>query len=251
MKPSFLSLFLLSFAISSHAALARDLKIVFLEYTPPYVIDQSSGISIELMREALKPSGNNIVPIRLPIGRGYELFAKGRADGTANILESSRLPVYYSDDFIRYHNKAFALKTGRQVIKGISDLKKKKIVAFQYARKNLGEEFSRVTLGYYNYREMSNQKKQTLLLLEGKVDIAIMDESLFKFYRGKLVSEGKIPSSVEVDSFPLFPPTSFKAAFLDEDVRNEFNRGLATLRRNGRYEAIYRKYVEEYFTIKQ
>jgi polar amino acid transport system substrate-binding protein len=251
MKPSIFSLFLLSFTIAWHPALARELKIVFLQYTPPYVLDQERGISIDLMREALKPRGYEIVPVTLPIGRGYDLFAKGRADGTANILESSGLPIHYSDDFIRYHNKVFTLKTSHQTIKKISDLKEKKIAAFQNARKYLGDEFNKITVGNFRYREMSNQEKQTLLLLNGGAEVAVMDESVFHFFRGKLVAEGKVSPTVEVDTFTLFPPTLFKAAFIDKKVRDEFNRGLADLRRSGRFDAIYREYLEEYFSVKQ
>lgn len=252
MKSAILKILLLSLAILCQPALARELKIVFLKYTPPYVLDESRGIVIDLMREALQPSGYEIVPIPLPIGKGFDLFAKGRADGTANIMENTDLDVYYSDDFIRYHNKAFALKSRSLVINSVADLKgKRKIIAFQSARKYLGDEYSRVTIGNYSYREMSNQEKQAYMLLKGDADVAIMDESVFQFFRGKLIAEGKVPADVEVDTFPIFPPTTFKAAFVDRHVRNDFNRGLAILRRNGRFAAIYREYVEEYFSVKQ
>lgn len=252
MKSAILKILLLSLAILCQPALARELKIVFLKYTPPYVLDESRGIAIDLMREALRPSGYEIVPIALPIGKGFDLFAKGRADGIANIMKSTDLPVYYSDDFIRYHNKAFALKSRSLVINSVADLKgQKRIIAFQSARKYLGKEFGRAMIGNYSYREMSNQEKQAYMLLKGDADIAIMDESVFQFFRGKLIAEGKVPENVEVDTFPIFPPTTFQAAFLERAVRNDFDRGLAALRRNGRFTAIYREYVEEYFGVRQ
>lgn len=251
MKPAILKVLLLSIAILCQPALARELKIIFLKYTPPYVLDESRGIVIDLMREALQPSGYEIVPIALPIGKGFDQFAKGRADGTANIMENTDLEVYYSEDFIRYHNKAFALKSRSLMINSIADLKGKRVVAFQSARKYLGKEYGRAMIGNYSYREMSNQEKQVYMLLKGNADIAILDESVFQFFRGKLIAEGKVPASAEVDTFEIFPPTIFKAAFLEREVRNDFDRGLATLRRNGRFAAIYREYVEEYFSVRQ
>ena len=243
MKPAILKALLLWLVILCQPALARELKIVFLKYTPPYVLDERRGIVIDLMREALQPSGYAIVPIPLPIGKGFDLFSKGRADGIANIMENTELDVYYSNDFIRYHNKAFALKSRSLMINSIADLKGKKVVAFQSARKYLGKEFGRAMIGNYSYREMSNQEKQVYMLLRGDVDIAIMDESVFQFFHGKMITEGKVPANIEVDTFEIFPPSIFKAAFLERDVRNDFDRGLATLRRNGRFTAIYWDYV--------
>lgn len=251
MKPAILKALLLWLAILCQPALARELKIIFLKHTPPYVIDESHGIVIDLMREALQPSGYTIEPIPLPIGKGFDLFSKGRVDGTANVEENTDLDVYYSSDFIRYHNKAFALKSRSLRIKNIADLKGKKVVAFQRARKSLGKEFGRTMIGNYSYREMSNQESQVNLLLQGEADIAILDESIFQFFRGKLIAEGKVPATVEVDTFEIFQPTIFKAAFLERKVRNDFNRGLGTLRRNGRFAAIYKQYVEDYFSVKQ
>ncbi len=251
MKSAILKILLVSLTILCQPALARDLKIVFLKYTPPYVLDENRGIVIDLMREALQPSGYKIVPIPLPIGKGLDLFSKGRADGTASITENTDLPVYYSDDFIRYHNKAFALKSRSLAINSITDLKGKKIVAFQSARKYLGEKYGRAMTGNYFYREMSNQEKQVDMLIDGEAEIAIMDESVFKFFIRKLTAEGKVPANVEFDTFTIFPPTTFKAAFLERQVRNDFNRGLEDLRRNGRFAAIYREYIEKYSSVRQ
>lgn len=244
-------LLLLYLMLSCGSTFARDVKIIFLQYTPPYVFENGDGIVVDIVRAALEPAGYKVVPIYLPIGRGAELFAKKRADGTTSIREDSRLVTNYSDDFIQYPNRAFALKASKQSIRSINDLQDKRVIAFQDAHKYLGADFSRVMTKNRHYQEMANQENQTLLLLSGEVDVAVMDESIFRFYREKLIAEGKVPRSTEVDVFALFPPTWFKAAFLDAKVRDDFNRGLATLRQNGRYNGIYRKYIEEYFAKKR
>lgn len=236
--------------ISSHVW-SKDIKIVFSQYTPPYVFENGNGIVIDIVRAALEPAGYKLVPVYVPIGRAYKMFADKQVDGTAIINEESGLKANYSVDFMQYHNYAFALKSKKMGIKGLSDLKGKNIIAFQEANKFLGEEFGRVVSGNPNYKELALQESQTLMLLLDRTDLAVMDESIFRFYREKLISEGKVPRSTEVDSFNIFPPTPYKTAFVDTKVRDDFNKGLETIRKDGQYDAIYRKYIDQYFEIKK
>ena len=230
---------------------ARELKIIFSQYTQPYVFENGNGIVVEIVREALRASGHTVVPVYVPIGRGFELFAEKRVDGTAIIRESSGLKANYSDDFMQYHNRAFTLKSRQFKIGKLADLKGKTVVAFQNANKYLGEDFGRVAADNPNYKEMANQETQTLMLLLGRIDVAVMDESIFRFFRLKLIAEGKAPRTAEYDVFPLFSPTPYKTAFIDAKIRDDFNHELTAMRRDGRYEAIYRKYIDEYFAVKQ
>ncbi|MDP1525397.1 MAG: transporter substrate-binding domain-containing protein [Rhodocyclaceae bacterium] len=230
---------------------ARELKIIFSQYTPPYVFEKGDGIVVDIVREALKASGHKVAPVYVPIGRGFELFAEQRVDGTAIIRENSGLKANYSDDFMQYHNRAFSLKSRQFKLGKLADLKDKTVVAFQNASKYLGEDFGRVVAVNPDYKEMANQETQTLMLLLGRIDVAVMDESIFRFYREKLIAEGKAPRATEYEVFQLFPPTPYKTAFIDASIRDAFNRELAAMRRDGRYEAIYRKYIDEYFTVKQ
>lgn len=232
-------------------AQSRELKIIFSQYTPPYVFENDKGIVVDIVREALKARGYSIEPVYVPIGRGFELFAEQRVDGTAIIRENSGLKANYSDDFMQYHNRAFTLKTRQFKLQKLEDLNNKTVVAFQNAHKYLGEVFGRIAAANANYKEMANQETQTLMLLLGRIDVALMDESVFRFYREKLVAEGKVPRSTAYEISPLFPPTPYKTAFIDAEVRDAFNRELAAMRRDGRYQAIYRKYTEDYFSVQQ
>ena len=243
--------FLLLFGLLCGQAQSRELKIIFSQYTPPYVFENGEGIVVDIVREALKAGGHTVVPVYVPIGRGFELFAEKRVDGTAIIRENSGLAANYSEDFMQYHNRAFALKARGYRLARLADLSGKTVVGFQNAHKYLGNEYGRVVAANPNYKEMANQETQTLMLLLGRIDIAVMDESIFRFYREKLVAEGKAAANVAYDAFPLFPPTPYKTAFIDAGVRDAFNRELAAMRRDGRYNAIYRRYIDEYFTVKQ
>lgn len=242
---------LILLAFSWNPAQSRELKIIFSQYTPPYVFEKGDGIVVDIVQEALKSSGHTVAPVYVPIGRGFELFAEKRVDGTAIIRESSELKANYSNDFMQYHNRAFTLKARQHALSKLEDLGDKTVVGFQNAHKYLGEDFARVVATNPSYKEMANQETQTLMLLLGRIDVAVMDESIFRFYREKLIMEGKAQRTTEYEAFPLFPPTPYKTAFIDAEIRDAFNRELRAMRSDGRYDAIYRKYIDEYFMVRQ
>ncbi len=137
-----------------------------------------------------------------PLGAALSYLLKMRVDGTAVIRESSGLKANYSDDFMQYYNRAFALKSRQYQLGKRADLKGKGVVVFQAASKYLGEEFGRTVADNPSYKEMANQETQTLMLLLGRIDVAIMDESIFRFLREKLITERKAPRAAEQEAFP-------------------------------------------------
>lgn len=246
----FKMLFLLC-GIASGQASAVELKIIFSKYTPPYVFEDGSGIVVDIVRTALAANGHTIKPVYVPIDRGFKMFADREVDGTTIIQESSGLKAEYSNDFMQYHNRAFALKSSNLVIGRMTDLGDKSVAAFQNANKYLGEEFARAVAKNPRYKEMAQQEAQTQMLLLGRIDVAVMDESIFRYYRQKLIAERKADQAQEFVGHDIFPPTPYKAAFIDGKVRDDFNKAIAAMRKDGRYDAIYRKYTEQYFTVRK
>lgn len=243
------TLLLLGCLIGAQAP-ADELKIVFSQYTPPYVFEDGTGIVVDIVRAALAQGGHQVRPVYVPIERGFKMFADREVDGTSIIQEGSGLEAEYSDDFMQYHNRAFVLKSSGQVLRSLADLSGKSVVAFQNADKYLGPDFARAVAGNRNYKEMAQQKAQAHMLLLGRVDVAVMDESIFLYYRQMLIAEHKVAPTQEHIGYDLFPPTPYKAAFTDPAVRDDFNAGIAAMRKDGRYQAIYRRYTEQYFPVK-
>ncbi len=87
------------------------------------------------------------------------------------------------------------------------------------------------------------------MLLSGRTDVAIMNKSIFRFYKNKLISEGKVSAKVAVVLDNLFEPTRYRTAFIDHHIRDAFNQGLKILRESGRYDEIYENYIDKYFEI--
>ena len=251
MQSALLRTLLVWFCIVSGPVFAAELRIVFSQYTPPYVFEDGTGIVVEIVRTALEASGHKVKPVYVPIERGFRMFAERQVDGTTIIQEGSGLKAEYSDNFMQYHNRAFVLKSRNLAIRNVADLKDKSVVAFQNAGKYLGEDFSRTVTGNPRYKEMAQQDAQAHMLLLGRIDVAIMDESIFRYYRQKLIAERKADQAQEYIGYDIFPPTPYKAAFVDRKVRDDFNRGIAAMRKDGRYDAVYRKYTERYFEVKR
>ena len=244
------ALLVLCYAIGAPAS-AAELRMIFTQYTPPYVTEDGSGIVVEIVRTALESSGHKVKPVYVPIGRGFKMFTEKQADGTTILQESSGVKAQYSQNFMQYHNRAFALKARNLQIRTVADLKDKSVIAFQNAEKYLGEDFRRAVAGNPKYKEMAQQDAQTLMLLLYRTDVAVMDESIFRFYRQKLINEGKADRTQEYVGFNIFPPTPYKAAFHDPKVRDDFDLSIAAMRKDGRYDAIYRKYAERYFPVEK
>lgn len=233
---------------------ARELKIVFASYTPPYVfqspIDNRPGILVEIVQQALAEAGHTIEPLFLPLGRGFQLLEEKRVDAITISKNTLGLDAHYSDYCIEYHNFAIGLESRPFPIERIPDLRGLSIVAFQKADVYLGEAFAKTVADNPQYVEMANQENQVHMLLKGRIDLAIMDRSIFQFYQNKLVSEGEVSGDVRVRFYDLFEPSRYRGAFADREIRDSFNQGLRKLRESGAYQAIYTKYIHDFFVYR-
>ena len=200
---------------------------------------------------ALAEGGHTIEPVYVPFERASRMLAERQVDGTTIVQEGSGLQAAFSANFIQYHNRAFALRARNLAIGGLADLQDKSVVAFQNADKFLGPEFGRVAAGNPRYKEIAQQDAQTQMLLLGRIDVAVMDESIFRYYRLKLIAEKKADESQDYVVFDIFPPTPYQAAFVDPKVRDGFDTAIAAMHRDGRYDAVYRKYTEQYFPVRE
>jgi polar amino acid transport system substrate-binding protein len=243
--------FLFLIAILSTLLFSKELNVVFSPSTPPYVFQDGSGIVFTIVKEALAYKGHTINPIFVNMGRASELFKDGYVDATSITQTSMGLEAFYSDDFMQYHNAAFVLKNKHVKIEKLEDLKDLYTIGFKNANVYLGEAFKKITLGNKKYSEVADQIQQVTMLLNGRVEVAIMDRHIFTFYRNLLIQEKKVDENIDVELIELFPPTPYKAAFKDEKLRDDFNAGMKYLRDSGRYNDIFDDYSKKYFEVKK
>ncbi len=222
---------------------AETLKIAVGLALPPYVLHQTNkGIEVDIVREALAIKGYQIAPIYLPFARVPIELTDKRVDAAMTVNESSGLTkVFYSDSHITYQNVAISLASNQFTIHDVSSLGNRSIIAFQGATKYLGETFLTMTKSNDRYRELAKQNKQITLLFSGRVETVVMDINIFKYFRRE---EKSVDTSSAVSIHEVFPPSHYKMAFLNKDIRDDFNAGLILLKSSGKYENIISRYIQ-------
>jgi len=209
---------------------------------PPYNIPETnSGMELEIVREALKLKGYDIVPKYVPFARVKRELKNHTVDGALTITPDSGIEAFYSDRHIICQNVAVSLKKNNFNIRSIPDLKDKSVLAFQDATIYLGRDFAAMAGQNTDYREIAKQQLQINLLYSNRVDTVVLDENIFYYHRMK---NDMVDISQPIDIWRIFPPSPFNVAFIDKTVRDDFNEGLKELRESGRYDEIVQKYIK-------
>ncbi len=235
-------LLLLFLIFSSVNVYAKELKLAVGLALPPYFIQESnSGLELDIIRAALKFKGYSVKTEFLPLSRVVKSMADGKVDCASPINENSGVKAFYSDSHIFYQNMGVSLKSNNLTINNLDDLKNKKIVSFQNAKKYLGEDFATMATNNQEYKEKANQETQNLLLFKNRIQIVVGDVNIFKYYTKKVA--GRVNTNQEVVYHNLFPKTNYKVAFKDKSVMEDFNMGRKQIKKNGLYKKIFTKYT--------
>lgn len=223
------------------AAQARVL-VGFGTDKPPYIFEAGkSGLDVELVTAAFRAAGIAIEPFFAPVARLHSMMEQRRIDAITSTRESSGVSADYSDIYIVYHNYAITLASRKDIeIKRIEDLSKYHVTAFQRAQYLLGQRFHDAVAKSPGYTEQALQETRNLLLFSGRVDVAVGDKRIFEHYRPKAAMQ--VDSTQPVIYHDIFLPSQYKVGFHDATLRDRFNSGLATIRKNGVYESLIRKY---------
>ena len=110
--------------------------------------------------------------------------------------------VYYSDEYITYNNIVVSINDFQ--INNLKDLKNKKIIAFQNATIYLGKEFENEVKNNKNYAEIANQEAQVASLMNGRTEVIVIHENIFKYYYKK----SKLFKQKSYKVYGIFSPTS-------------------------------------------
>lgn len=222
---------------------AEELKLAVSLTLPPFVFaDTDSGIDLEIVKEALALKGYTVKPVYMVYGRTAADLNAGKVDGALTVTKERGLKnVYLSDQYICYENVAVSLKSKDYHITEIKDLAGKRIIAFQDASKILGSDFANAAKSSPSYYEIPDQENQVALLFKNRTDVIVLDINIFKYYQQ---NTKKADTSPAVDIVTLFPASCYSVGFISEKVRDDFNEGLKELRKSGRYDEIFRKYIK-------
>jgi polar amino acid transport system substrate-binding protein len=217
---------------------------------PPWVIkEDDSGIELDILRAALGNDKYDIRPVYLPFERAYRLFDNGDLDAVMNAKENVAKHGFLSDPVVTFQNYAISLsKKGFSEDISMSFLQDKSVVGFQKAKQFLGQEYAEMALTNQRYEEVPKQDLQINLLFIREIDFIVMDKSIFGYFWYRASHENpnlhvaKEKFKQKVTFHPLFKPSAYPFLFKDEQVRNDFNRGLKMIKSDGRYQEIHDRY---------
>ncbi len=239
----FSMIFFVIFGFAAHYAFSDEI-LLGLRDAPPYVMQDAagefSGLEYEIIVAALAAKGHTVRVEIFPLARLIESVKSGTIQAGAPLLPSHNTGRFLSDVYIVYNNIALGLKSRNYKIAKISDLKGLGVVAFQRATIVLGPEFESAMAGNLNYGEESNQALQIKMLLARRVDFAIGDARILRYFLSDPATG--VDSSILLSEFWIFPPTNYRVAFVSQNHRNDFNAGLAAIRSNGTYSKLMARY---------
>ena len=223
-------------------SVAEDLKMAIGLALPPYVLSgTNSGIELDIVTHILASQGYSIVPKYVNFGSVGKQLQHGKVQGALTITDASGIKnIFYSNEHITYQNVVVSLKQNALSIKKIEDLSKYKVIAFQDATKYLGAAYVAAIKKSPHYLEIAKQETQVARLFKKSTQAIIMDINIFKYFRQ---NTKKIDTSAEVQIDQIFPPSPYKVGFVDKNIRDKFNVGLAAFDAGNMYDQIYKKYI--------
>ena len=234
-------------AMLSPVICAKEVVMAFGEAIPPFSFPESdSGIELDIIGEALAFHQHTLKPKYFPLGRIPYIFKQKHVDATMTDLgyDMAAIGAFYGQSAVFYDNVFITLKERNISIKTPDDLKGLSIISFQGATKRFPKwlkEPDKADL----VTEQNKQIIQVLMLNSGHVDVALSDVSIFQYYSLQAETRlGKTLQETTTHRFTDIDPTDYRPVFWDESIRDDFNEGLEHLKKTGRYQAIFDKYLK-------
>ena len=213
----------------------------------PYVIDETTGIEVEIVRAALAAVDVELKPVwmsYLRMDRISQLALDGRGVTKPGLVPAPE--IYYSRPYIYYQDVAITRANDNLQLKRVSDLKDYKVASWQSAANDLDREFANLFADKGDYKNqffpVVNDFSRTRLFWAGRVDVIVDDLIIFRQMTERLKRQHP-QKHFRYQVHSLWPVRNwFNAAFVDKQHRDLFDRGLAKIIKNGRWQKIFEKY---------
>lgn len=231
----------------SYSAIGKHAGVIELTAglsKPPFVIENNEhyrGIQLDLITEIFAVENKAVSFIHAPLARSFSTANKWHSDGIITLPSTHQQKnVFISDPYISYQNVVITLTEDNLVIDELGDLAGKHVIAFQTAEKFLGADFSKAIEKASGYQEMADQMKQIELLFIKRTQVLVLDINILKHF---LFNHRDQKYSKPYIVHHLFKPRVYAAGFKSKAIRDQFNRGLAVIKANGKYQQILDKYL--------
>lgn len=228
--------------LSSLSVSAQALRVGFGTHKPPYIFEnEARGLEHDIVMAAAQRGGLAPVAYYAPMERLNLMLSKGLIDVIATTNERSGGNIFYSNVYIRYQNVAVALRSRNLDIQRISDLGRYSVNAFQRARFLLGSEYQAMAETNPRYREEAFQIARNRMLYSGRVDVVVTDMRILRYFNREVYTQVDVTQPLTL--YPIFAATGYKLGCRQQADCQRFNLGLETIRSNGEYVAIERRYA--------
>ncbi len=210
---------------------------------PPFVYYDDSGhltgIDVDIMEAIAKDQHFKISFDVNQFSISLDHLIDGKVDGfiSSLVISEPRKHIYDFSDPYYSTGLVFSVRSKDETIKGLTDLKGKKVVALSGS---LSEDYAESMKDLYNFTFVSLlSPNNTYDAVEhGFADCVIDDEGLALYRINKGVRVKIISYPVEVKDCAFAVRKGYNAELLEQ-----FNKGLSHLKANGQLDAIIQKYI--------
>ena len=230
---------LLTLAVMSSTAQARDISMLTVEWAPHYGSElPEKGLTTAIVKAAFKAVGHTSDVDFIPWARALKEVEEGKADVVMGAYHNKeREEIYHFSDAIYFLELGLIARPGLGVSKyqSLRDLTPYSIgISRGFAN---SEEFD--AANYLNKQVATFPNLNIRKLFRGRIDMAVMNFDLFRYEAKK---EGFCISDVEFMEPPLETHGLYLMASRNipdgEQLMRDFNRGLDTIRKNGEFDRI-------------
>lgn len=209
---------------------------------PPFILEnQQYGLQLDLIREAFASENIKVNFNPMPLGRNITGYRRMNADGIITLPPSYEHPaLFMSKPYISYENVAISLAEDYFTIEKISDLSDKSIIAFQNAKKFLGDEYESATAYSMDYREVPDQMKQIELLFLRRTEVIVLDINIFKYF---IKTNNKTLFNKPFTLHYIFNERPYSVGFKSEKVKDTFDKAIHSMKENGSYQLVIDNYL--------
>jgi polar amino acid transport system substrate-binding protein len=228
---------------------ANATEITFaVTHQPPYMIEETkSGIFVDLITEIFSAAGQTAKPVFLPNRRAFASFEEKKVDGVLYYFGDKAKESCRTENYANYQPTLVALKKNNFSLKTLDGLQGQRVGAFLGAKDYFVPdypEYPGAVAKARDYREEADITRISKLLLNDRIDIGILDWRLF-LWTAKAESQGNLYAVRDIERHPYFATAWVGAQFWNAAHCEAFNKGLAILKSNGRYDAINQKYSDD------
>lgn len=226
------------------AGQAAEVKMVFGQSLAPFANERDGkGIEIEIIRAALAASGHTLTLSFVPQARVPVAWAARDVDAAATVTPDSGIDAAYSEVYIQYEDVVIAERGRFRPDLTVAELGGLRVVGFQNAARYLGPGFAAMARANKQYREQADQMSQVRMLFGGQTDVIVTERTIFQYQLSQLVESNFRERPFAVDIFHLFDKIPYRVAFRDGAIRDDFNKGLAAIKKNGQLANITARYL--------